>query len=229
MNNSSETSSLLFPNYEYRKLFSKFSTNELNKFKTSIQEQFQKIIWNDETYSEWKARTYFSIKMCLSATIMLSSLYYSMDKNLKVVEPYLLYYSLLNSSRAFLSLNPNENWNNGEMLKNSHSKIINSSASYAQLLNKEFSTNFKRDFLSLRDYRESFSYKFPSDGLGIFKGVSNIGMVEEYCIILLEITQYSSEILSKVFLKKNQNYNDYKFLNKYYDKFCLVDFYDETH
>jgi hypothetical protein len=224
MSNSSDVSSIVNPKYDYRVLFKKFTSEELEKFSISISTQFEKIVWTDETYSEWKTRTFLSIKMCLASTVLLSSLIYSKDKNLKVIEPYLLYYSLLNCSRAFLSLYPTEQWNNGEMIKSTHSKIINCATNYIQIINKEYASDFKNDFNALREYREAFSYMFPSDGLDLFDIVITSNKVEEYCILLLEFAQYSSEILSRIYNKKNVGLPVKTFLENFQNPLMSIEF-----
>lgn len=224
MSNSSDVSNILNPDYYYRILFKKFTSKEIEKLNNSISTQFEKIVWTDETYSEWKARTYLSIKMCLASTVLLSSLIYSKDKNLKVVEPYLLYYSLLNCSRAFLSLYPTEKWDNGKMIKSNHSKIINCAASYIQIINKQYASDFKNDFIKLKDYREAFSYIFPSDGLELFGVDITIGKIEEYCTLLLELAQFSSEILSRIYIKKNVGLPVKTFLANFRDPLLSIDF-----
>ena len=224
MSNSSDVSNILNPEYYYRILFKKFTSKEIEKFNNSVSTQFEKIVWTDETYSEWKARTYLSIKMCLASTVLLSSLIYSKDKNLKVVEPYLLYYSLLNCSRAFLSLYPTEKWDNGKMIKSNHSKIINCAASYIQIINKQYASDFKNDFIKLKDYREAFSYIFPSDGLELFGVDITIGKIEEYCTLLLELAQFSSEILSRIYIKKNVGLPVKIFLENFRDPLLSIDF-----
>lgn len=94
--------------FDYEVIPKIFSEEEINKRISSLDKSFKKETnnWNSDKNSEWILREYLSIKMILSSSILLSSAEFSIKKNLRVVEPYLIYYSLLNCSRAVLFTSP---------------------------------------------------------------------------------------------------------------------------
>lgn len=47
--------------------------------------------WSAHLNSEWLTRNYLAVKMILSATVMLTSFQYCQRKNVRIVQPYLLY------------------------------------------------------------------------------------------------------------------------------------------
>jgi hypothetical protein len=73
---------------------------------------------------QWIARTYIAVKYLLAASLMLSFAEYALTRNLRIVEPYLLYFALFNSSRALMLMIPEQAWNDGAILSDvTHTKV----------------------------------------------------------------------------------------------------------
>lgn len=66
----------------------------------------------------WIVRAYVSVKYLLTASLMLVSAVFAAKHNLKIVQPYLLYYALFNASHAFLLMVPEQEWRDGAILDN---------------------------------------------------------------------------------------------------------------
>ena len=199
------TRQILGDTFSYRQLDDIFSEDELQKYKSALQQQFSSLTknWNEEQHSEWTARMFLSAKMIYSATLLLNTLDYSIQKNIRVTEPYLLYYSILNCCRALNFVLPTQMWKNGEIMIDTHQKIINKAADSVCRLNKDIGTNTKKLLELTRDYRELFSYKYPANGLKrdkIFSQV-NIETISERCNLLCEIAQFTSECFQSSFEK----------------------------
>lgn len=138
----------------------------------------------------------------MSSSVMLTSLEYCMSQNVRVTEPYLVYYSILNCSRAVLFTNPIIDWNSGEIIEATHAKIINTTSDLIGQFNKTFGSKFKDIITRAREYRELFSYKFPANGINDF----NVSYDEAVSIstFLSELAQFQSVILEKQNFKKNK-------------------------
>lgn len=83
--------------FEYIEIPKIFSEGEIISICDSLRQRFaiHTKPWSKEANTEWVVRMYLAVKMILSSNVMLTSLEYAMNKNLKFVAPYLLYYSLL--------------------------------------------------------------------------------------------------------------------------------------
>jgi len=77
--------------FQYTYLQEYFTTEEIEKYKIRIRDRYRKIVlnWDKKINTEWIIRNYLATKMILAATVMYTSLEYSLDKNLKIVHPYL--------------------------------------------------------------------------------------------------------------------------------------------
>jgi hypothetical protein len=215
--NSSETKTLIDDEYQYKILNDILSEKELEIYRNSICQNFSKISWDDEKYSEWLIRNYLSIKMILSSSVMLTSCEASIDNNIRIVEPYLYYYSMLNCCRAYLFTHPCMEWKNGELINElTHEKIINCTSSYLSVANKNIAENFKNRISFLRYYRELFSYRFPADGLKSINKNMELSDVIENCQLLSDLAQYNSFLLHKSFIKKNKDIS-FSFKEEYMD------------
>ncbi|MBD3615368.1 MAG: hypothetical protein HUJ22_02260 [Gracilimonas sp.] len=198
------TRKIIGDNYEYRILHEYFDENALEKGKKKLDNSFitQTRDWDTQKNSEWVLRNYLAIKMIMSSTVMLTSLEYGNERNLKVVDPYLTYYSLLNLSRAVLFTNPNALWNEGKLINSTHSKIINIVGDAVGQFDKQIGSQIKGILEKARDYRELYSYKFPSTGITDFKIESSEAI--SISTLLAEVAQFQSEVLEKRVLSKDK-------------------------
>src|SRR3546814_8833996 len=58
--------------------------------------------FDDGRNAEWFIRSYLALKLVLSSTLLANTAIYARDQNLQAVRPYLSYYLMLNSCRAFI-------------------------------------------------------------------------------------------------------------------------------
>lgn len=194
---------LIGQEFNYSKLNEYFSDSDIIKGKKKLDSNFRKHIndWSIENNSQWVLRNYLATKMIMSATVMLTSLEYSIEKNVLVVEPYLVYYAILNSSRAVLFTNPTVDWNNGGIIDSTHSKIINTTCDAIGQFNKKVGETVKDIILRAKDYRELFSYKFPANG--IYHFTVSFDEAVDICTFLVELAQFQSEILEQQNFKRS--------------------------
>ncbi len=194
---------LLDDYFEYFSLHREFSDDEINRNITSLQNEFASITkaWSIQLNSEWLIRDYIAIKMILSSTVLLGTVKYANEKNLKIVEPYLMYYSLLSCARCVILTSPYCKWNNGNILTMTHKKTINIVGDILSKYNKEKGQEIKKFIDSVREYREIFSYKFPAKGL--FNHKLNVESTILICQLLCEISQLQSMVLEKSYNKNN--------------------------
>ena len=190
--------------YEYRIIHSYFDENALYEGRKKLDNSFlnQTRNWDLQKNSEWVLRNYLAIKMIMTSTVMLTSLEYSNERNLKVVDPYLAYYSLLNLSRAVVFTNPNALWKQGNLITSTHSKTLNIVGDAIGQFEKEEGKRIKSILEKARDYRELFSYKFPSNGITDFKIETSEAI--SISTLLAEIAQFQSEVLERRILSKDK-------------------------
>lgn len=149
--------------------------------------------WDSVLNSQWVVRDYLAVKMILSSSVLLTSVQYANEKNLRIVEPYLIYYSLLNCSRAVIYTTPDVQWNNGEVFTMTHKKTINI---IGDIISRFCTTKGKeiKGYIDwAREYREIFSYKFPANGLT--EHHLSLDDTIEICALLCEVAQFQSKIM----------------------------------
>lgn len=190
--------------FPYKNINLYFAEEDIVKGKSKLSNNFSKIIkiWDSNLNSEWVVRNYLAVKMIMSSTVMLTSLSYAKSKNLRITEPYLVYYSLLNVCRAVLFTSPIVEWEGGDVMKTQHSKIINIVGDIIKQFNINEGKNIQEILERARDYRELFSYKFPAKGIGDFSVLYDEAV--NVCSFLAELAQLQSEILeNKIFKRSN--------------------------
>lgn len=187
--------------FEYINIDIKFDEKEVSKNVESLRKEFAKLTktWNKELNSQWVVRDYIAVKMILSSSVLLSSVEFANERNLRIVEPYLIYYSLLNCSRAVLLTSPFCEWNNGEIFTMTHQKTINVVGDILSKFNKVIGKKTKELIDWAREYREVFSYKFPANGLT--KHHLNLEDTIDTCKLLCEIAQLQSKVLENSITK----------------------------
>jgi hypothetical protein len=197
--------------FEYRAL-ANLEPEVVESYCGSLRRRFKTKAISLEAVEEWLVRTYSAVKLILSATVMVSSAEYASERALRIVEPYLFYYSLLNSSRALLVLVPEQPWNDAKLLdETTHMKILNITADQIRHLSNDTSEEYADLMRRALVSRELFSYKFPGQGL---KGqVSRIlpafDQVLDMCSYLAEMAQLHSECLEAAFLDTGGPHQDF--------------------
>ncbi|MBW4057058.1 MAG: hypothetical protein HIU83_17025 [Proteobacteria bacterium] len=185
--------------FEYHHIFDMIEEAELKAYCGRLVASYAKLTkaWSTELNSIWLARHYLAIKMMLSSSVMLTSLEFAQQKNLRIVEPYLLYYSLLNCCRALTFTLPEQDWRQGGLLNMTHQKIINVTVDAIKKISKVEGDNASMMLDKSKEYRELFSYKFPANGIGSLSK-SEIIQIEDairICAVICEISQVHSECL----------------------------------
>lgn len=186
--------------FEYNILFKTFESKNIQTVINSLQPSFADIAKNLDVNSntQWIIRTYLASKMILASSVMLTSAEYAECKNLRIVMPYLMYYSLLSCARAVVFTNPRYEWKE-ELVTMNHSKTINIVGDIVSRYDKEEGKSIELFIDKSRIYREIFSYKFPAEGL---RGMNlNFEKVVEICSLLAEIAQLQSAILESAITK----------------------------
>lgn len=198
--------------YDYESLPFTFAKEQIDVYYERLLSQFSLLTknWNDDLNTEWIARNYLASKMIMSATLMLNSAQYAFESNLRVVEPYLLYYSVFGCCKAAVLTHPNLKWEEGAIFEYTHQKVINLTGGIVANFDRNYSEYTKKVLTQIRDYRELFSYKFPTTGLKqLPEEVSaQIEDVIELCRLLVEVAEFQSERLDQSFTK---NCKDKKF------------------
>lgn len=174
--------------------------------------------WNQDRNSEWVYRMYLSAKMILSATLQLEALEHAKRQNLRIVVPYLEYYTFLALLRAIVYTLPEVDWEDGKLAAISHKKAINLSFDYMSSFNPNVTRQLKALTLDLKANRELISYRSPTSGDG---GVLKHDDILESATILAEFAQMNSEILERSVLK-NSNEQHFVFHRKYVDQLSNV-------
>lgn len=89
--------------------------------------------------------------MILASSVLLTSAQYAKHKNLRIVEPYLLYYPLLSCART----NPYIEWND-DLPSMTHSKTINIIGDIVANYDREKGEEIKNIIDLAREYREIY-------------------------------------------------------------------------
>lgn len=186
--------------YDFRVLTQNFNEDKCRKVANSLLVRYSKLTknWSPERNSEWICRTYLSAKMIMTATLQLNAIKYSQEKNLRMVVPYLAYYSLLSLVRAIVYMLPEVEWDDGKLVSISHHKAIELAFDHISNFDKKTSDDLKKYCLKVKAYRELLSYRSPSSG---DRNIGSINEIESIATLLCEVAQFSSELLETSILK----------------------------
>ena len=181
--------------YEFQALPHHFTETSVKRFVDRLAAQCAKHtkVWNDDLNSQWICRDYLAVKMILSSSVMLESLEYSEENNLRFVISYLEYYSVLSLLRAVVFTDPNALWKSGEVVYQNHRATINNSTAVIAKFDRELAEVIKQQVEYLKAYRELISYNAPSSG-DAFPRLKLPVNVIELCRLLAEIAQLQSEV-----------------------------------
>ena len=185
------------------KISSEWDEDKCSKYCSRMREKFAGLTkaWSDDLHSEWLTRNYLAVKMILSASVMLTSFEYCSEKNLRIVQPYLLYYAVLSCCRAVHFTSPNFHLQNTDLYAMTHQKIINATGEHLESNFPKTWADAKSFLEKLRADREMFSYRFPAQGVrrldmgGAYERVVNL------CSLLAENAELNSECLDASFAK----------------------------
>lgn len=212
--------------FKYSNLFDEFTESEIKYYQEWIYSRFHSICnkkMNSELNSEWIVRHYLATKMILSATVMLSSLDYCIEHNVKISVPYLSYYAVLTCCRAVVFTLPDVKWNNNSFLEMNHSKIRSEIKNCVMKLNQNYANKIYAEINSYKNYRELFSYKFPALGIrNSLEGKFTYDKTVKLCIMLCELAQLNSKEIERYVIKNClEDIDDWKTLDIEYLKHCF--------
>lgn len=199
--------------YDFRELNNRFDEKICQKVAENLLQRYSKLTkeWSEGRNSEWLCRTYLSAKMIMTATLQLNALEYSNEKNVRLVVPYLAYYSILSLVRAIVYMLPEIEWNDGKLVSISHHKAINLAFNHIAKFDRDIAKDLKAFSLKVKAYRELISYRTPSSG---DQNIGPIDDIEPIATLLCEVAQFSSELLESSILK-NADENKFVFIEKY--------------
>jgi hypothetical protein len=212
--------------FEYSILFDEFTEEEIKHYQEWIYSRFHSICnkeMNSKLNSEWIVRHYLATKMILSATVMLSSLDYCIEHNVRISVPYLSYYSVLTCCRAVVFTLPDVKWNNNSFLEMSHSKIRSEIKNCFMKLNQNYANKIYAEINSYKNYRELFSYKFPASGIReSMEGNYTYDKTVELCSVLCELAQLNTKEIEKYVIKNClEDIDGWEMLDVEYLKNCF--------
>ena len=215
--------------YPYRSIPNECQESDIATVCASLLKQAASVTkqWSDKKNSEWIVRIYFAAKMILSSSVMAQSMEYAQRKNLRVVTSYLEYYTVLNTLRAILLTNPSVAWDDGALLKTTHSKIINVSVQILKSFNKGIAEKTRLHIEHLKAFRELISYRAPTKGDSFLKADVDVLASSR---LFAEVAQMQSELLEASVQKKVSG--KYDLLEDAITQICHVeidgvDFFDE--
>jgi hypothetical protein len=149
--------------------------------------------------SQWISRHYFASKLIMSATLHYNAVSRAQADNLRLVVPYLRYYTILSLCRALALTVPEQEWNDGELLRMSHSKAQNVCSAAVRDLSRPLGEQVEQMVGRLRDQRELLSYGAPSSGDELLVEPADF---LHTCQVLAELAQLHSELLERAVEKR---------------------------
>lgn len=189
--------------YEYAYIqVNKLDEQVIASYCRSLRNRLSNIPLTSEQSEIWIVRAYVSVKYLLAASLMLVSAEFAAKQNLKIVQPYLLYYALCNASHAFLLMVPEQEWRDGAILDDvTHQKAQNVVTDYIRYLSPDMAQRFKDVSGRAMATREMLSYKFPALGLtgDLGEVMPRLEEIVDVCQFLAEAAQLNSECIQAVF------------------------------
>lgn len=211
--------------YDFRELTDTFDEAACMKVASGLAKRYATLTgqWSEERNSEWICRIYLSAKMILAASLQLTAKQYAAANNLRSVNPYLAYYAALSLMRAIVFTLPEQEWNDGQLIKLSHSKILNLATDHIAQFSPTKAASIRQSVLNLRAARELISYWHPSSG------DQNLPIEDEINISILlgEVAQFNSEILERSILKR-ANKEAFKFIDHYIENLSNIHLHDRA-
>ncbi len=205
--------------YDFRELTDRFDETACKKVVSALAKRYATLTgrWSEERNSEWICRIYLSAKMILAASLQLNASQYAAAKNLRSVNPYLAYYAVLSLMRAIVFTLPEQEWNDGQLIKLSHSKILNLATDHIAQFDRNKADGIRQAVLNLRAARELISYWHPSSGDRNLQASDEL----KISILLGEVAQFNSEILESSILKRaDKGY--FEFQQSYIEKLSHI-------
>jgi hypothetical protein len=179
--------------YDFREIPSAFTEESCAKVASRLLQRYSKLTksWDAEKNSEWICRLFMAAKLIMGATLHVNSMYYAEDRNLRVVVPYLRYYSVLSLLRAVCFSLPELDWKDGELLYISHTAAIDRVLTHVRKFDENVANSAEIEIRELKAERELISYRAPSSGDDQITGKNRFLSL---CTLLAELAQFNSEL-----------------------------------
>jgi hypothetical protein len=207
--------------YEFRELSSTFDETACKRVADRMLQRYALLTkaWTAEANSEWTCRLFMAAKLILVATLQVNSTHFAEDRNLRVVVPYLRYYATLSLLRAICCTLPDLDWDDGNLLRISHSSAIKGSFAHIGKFSKTVAESAETTIRRLKAERELISYRAPSSG---DDKVSENNDFLWLCTMLSEIAQFNSELF-EASLFKNGEPSSFQLLPEYLNKISGIE------
>lgn len=207
--------------YDFTELDNAFSEEACQKVARRLQERYSLLTknWTIDTNSEWTCRLFMAAKLIMAATLHVNSAHFAEERNLRVVVPYLRYYSVLSLLRAVCYTLPEQNWNNGQLIQISHAAAINGTLEHLRKFDKTFADSAATQIREIKAERELISYRAPSSG---DDHVSEKNEFLALCTLLAEVAQFNSELFEASLLK-NGNQASFDLVPEYLEQISGIE------
>lgn len=206
--------------YDFREMNVEFSDSQCKTVASKLLERYSKQTkeWNPDLNSEWICRLYMAAKLVMSSTLQVNAMNFAADRNLRVVIPYLRYYSVLSLLRAICLTLPDLKWEKGELIQLSHKKAIQFALEHLQRFDRSVAAIAETEIRELKAERELISYRAPSIG---DRMVTEKNRFLNLCTLLAEIAQFNSELL-ELSIEKHANPSHFSFSPEFAKVICSV-------
>lgn len=207
--------------YDFREIDATFSEASCTKVADSLLERYSKLTkaWSPELNSEWICRLFMAAKLIMSSTLHVNAMYFAEDRNLRVVVPYLRYYSVLSLLRAVCYTLPEHEWKDGRLITILHSKAIDGALEHLRRFDKAVADSTEAEIRELKAERELISYRAPSSG---DDQVSGKNQLLSLCTLLAEVAQFNSELFEFSLLKHADRAN-FRLLSEYAKRIASIE------
>lgn len=207
--------------YDFREVDSMFTEASCKKVAARLLERYSRLTkqWTTELNSEWTCRLYMAAKLVMSSTLHVNATYFAEDKNLRVVVPYLRYYSVLSLLRAVCYTLPEHEWEDGQLIQIAHTAAIKGALMHLRCFDKAVADSAETVIHELKAERELISYRVPSSG---GDHITTKNRYLSLCMLLAEVAQFNSELFESSMLK-NANPVHFRLLPEYAEKIASFD------
>jgi len=207
--------------YDFREINVAFSEASCERVAASLLERYSKLTkaWSPELNSEWTCRLFMAAKLVMSSTLHVNAAHFAEDRNLRVVVPYLRYYSVLSLLRAVCYTLPEHEWKDGQLIQIPHGKAIDGALVHLRRFDKTVADSAETEMRELKAERELISYRAPSSG---DDQVSEKNQFLSLCILLAEVAQFNSELFESSLLKHADSAH-FRILSEYAEQIASVE------
>lgn len=127
----------------------------------------------------------------MAATLQINSMLYAEERNLRIVVPYLRYYSLFSLLCAVVYTLPEHKWRDGRLFQILHSEARGEAVKYLHQFDEARANSVDANVRTFKAERELISYRAPSSGDG---QISQNGGFLDLCALLADVAQFNSEL-----------------------------------